>query len=859
MNLPKKLAFLVFFLSLTTSFLLVKIVRAQIPNPYVPCDEVRPDLLHPFADEFHSLRPYQASPCDEEVHEDAIFCGNNLVVADSITVSRGEAVSCETLPDGDQRCTFIKDRSRKIAIDLSDAELPIMGNTELVVNSQEQPDPEGLDDAEKVNEYVSWYLNGVINRAEYSYLDPEDEEDIRKIVDFSGPLRKLLPNRVQRDIREKVVKEAAETRHDQIVGCVNLIGQITECYPKRIGVHPVRLSDWSKRLPPREENYRTFRDYWIAYKRWRGESCIKLPLLGITVCIDSPLKPNYWGNLFANIPFSSTEDRKGLVETSTFGIQPVQEGVTITNRSFSNQKPAELFFAHMQESAELSEILQQTFVPQGADKVGPVSGVSPGGYCDLVNVRSNAGDDLFAGEISGTLFYTAEFTCDFEVFSSPESTRCSLFDGQCVTDEWSCDFSYPRGMGCPQGFECKVNCSPPPQECTKNANVNLSVISKTPKADEVWSRTVAGPSAIFKRIFPKVGLGGAILGILDIPTATKVIYSGDGLILAGNPGNQRSGESAELYFPHIGGISEYFLKGIQTILRPKGFGEQILSGQAGRGVGGQCEYTDAAIDSAIQRAASKYSVPASLLRAIFEIEGLDYIADPGNYVCMENAAGAAGLMQITRSAYNVVTCENERLDNDLGVCTEGTSKLSRCDGEDGLLSEEEMPLRPIILQRLVVLPLLIGGGTELKMQQMAIGPTKLTRKLRLLLGSTKKRGGASCGRSHPWLTSEEMADVLNAWQVLYKGGGDTSRISPIDTGCWGGNPYSMGELKSIAGYSSVSSVSVIYGNDGSTLSVHFSTNKGGVTIPGSELKKAFNLRAPGYIGIKSSLFNIVKL
>jgi len=587
MNLPKKLAFLVFLLSLVVSLLSVKIAGAQIPNPYVPCDEVRPGLLRPFADEFHSLRPYQASPCDEEVHEVALFCGNNLVVADSITVNKSQATSCETLPDGKQKCFFTEDRSRKIAIDLSDAELPIMGNTELVVNSQKQPDAEGLDDAEKVNEYVSWYLNGVINRAEYPFLDMENPEDVSKLVNFSGPLRKLLPNRVQRDIREKVVKEAAETRHDQIIGCVyNLLGglkkgQITECYPDKPSISEVRLSDWENRIPPKEENYRTFRDYWIAYKIWRGESCIKLPLLGITVCIDNPLKPNYWGNLFANIPFSSTEDRKGLVETSTFGIQPIQEGVTITNRSFSNQKPAELFFAHMQESAELSEILQQTFVPQGVDKVGPVSGVSPGGYCDLVNVRSNAGDDLFAGEISGNLSYTAEFTCDFEVFSSPESTRCNLFDGQCVTDEWSCDFSYPRGMGCPQGFECKVNCSPPPQECTKNVNVNLSVISKTPKVDEIWSRTVAGPSAIFKRIFPRVGFGGPILGILDIPAATKVSYSGAGLISAGNPGNQRSGEGAELYFPHIGGIYEYFLKGIQTILRPKGYGEQIISGAAG--------------------------------------------------------------------------------------------------------------------------------------------------------------------------------------------------------------------------------------------------------------------------------------
>ena len=126
-------------------------------------------------------------------------------------------------------------------------------------------------------------------------------------------------------------------------------------------------------------------------------------------------------------------------------------------------------------------------------------------------------------------------------------------------------------------------------------------------------------------------------------------------------------------------------------------------------------------------------------------------------------------------------------------------------------------------------------------------------------GWFKKRSGASCGRSNPWLTSEEMADILNAWQVLYQGGGDVSRVSPVDTNCWGGNPYSTGELSGIGGFNSVSSVSVVYSNDGSTLNLTFSTNKGTKTISGSELKKAFNLRAPGYIGLKSSLFNIEKL
>lgn len=126
-------------------------------------------------------------------------------------------------------------------------------------------------------------------------------------------------------------------------------------------------------------------------------------------------------------------------------------------------------------------------------------------------------------------------------------------------------------------------------------------------------------------------------------------------------------------------------------------------------------------------------------------------------------------------------------------------------------------------------------------------------------GWYKSRGGASCGRNQPWLTSEELADILNAWTVLTSGGGDASRISPLDTSCWSGNPYLLDDLKSIGGYTSVSNVSVIYSNEGSTQSISFSTNKGQVSVSGGDFKKAFNLRAPGYIGLKSSLYNIEKL
>ena len=121
----------------------------------------------------------------------------------------------------------------------------------------------------------------------------------------------------------------------------------------------------------------------------------------------------------------------------------------------------------------------------------------------------------------------------------------------------------------------------------------------------------------------------------------------------------------------------------------------------------------------------------------------------------------------------------------------------------------------------------------------------------------KTRSGDSCDRSHPWLNSEEMADILNSWVVLFNGGGDAGRVTP-ESPCWGGNPYNRAELRDIGGYSSVSGVSVSYGNNGVTANITFQTNKGSTTIAAADFKKAFNLRAPGRISIKSNLFNIEK-
>lgn len=117
---------------------------------------------------------------------------------------------------------------------------------------------------------------------------------------------------------------------------------------------------------------------------------------------------------------------------------------------------------------------------------------------------------------------------------------------------------------------------------------------------------------------------------------------------------------------------------------------------------------------------------------------------------------------------------------------------------------------------------------------------------------TYRNNSDKCGRSNPWLSPQEMADIVNAAIALKTGGIDTSRITPISS-CWGGNPYSMDELRNLVsgngGISSANSVSVSQG-DGNTNNVTIS----GVSLSGSEFKKAFNLRAPGRLSIPQSGF-----
>lgn len=119
---------------------------------------------------------------------------------------------------------------------------------------------------------------------------------------------------------------------------------------------------------------------------------------------------------------------------------------------------------------------------------------------------------------------------------------------------------------------------------------------------------------------------------------------------------------------------------------------------------------------------------------------------------------------------------------------------------------------------------------------------------------------ASCYR-YPWLSGEEMADIVNAASLLTdlgeSGVTTDSRIYPIHDKCHkDGNPYSFSEMRS---KSSSKFTKVIlaqtYRSSGNTTSIRFVNADGrDITISGSYFKLAYNLRAPGYLRIPQSSF-----
>ncbi len=198
--------------------------------------------------EFHPLRPYPGEPCDPLIprsipsadkvvpkssQDFATQLGQDYQMRNSVAFSCGNSLDPNTPeqfdiglgrpfnPGGRGTCTENNNRvtcylreNFGLTLDLTNANIPILGNTQT----------SGLTDAQKMTEYLSWFLNGTVQQSEQN-----PNPSISRLVNFSGPLQKLLAFDLKNAVRSWLVEGPAGEKfvppagggqyHNYIVGC----------------------------------------------------------------------------------------------------------------------------------------------------------------------------------------------------------------------------------------------------------------------------------------------------------------------------------------------------------------------------------------------------------------------------------------------------------------------------------------------------------------------------------------------------------------------------------------------------------------------------------------------------------------
>lgn len=637
MHRISKLIFFVFLvLSITAGYFSYRVNNISagnegaFPEIKFPCDETSDE-------EFHSTRPYQGAPCGKANR--ALYCSNEIQFIETFDLTH----KCPNPGSAGESWCDIDDlrvEPHDIYIELSDSEFPILGNTEQVLNNN--GGVEEFDDAQKMNEYLSWYLAGVTGKAEYG--GPTDEQ----LVNYTGPLNKLLPLVIQQLTRANNIKNIYDAdeyedpdtgemitepnSHDQIVVCESG-GKAVPCDE---GVKKLRLSDWSEskdlsflnrilnilplgdvwneRTPPFPWNFEKQIDYQKAYSEWQGKTCLIVDFWGLQ-CADLKIGsidfvPNWWSELYQYLPLGNTTDKKGANYIIGDGpnIQGNRNTTQLVDKSneFKQFINAILHVPHAQYVKETTELLNKTFQPSGYENerlpetTEVAKNATDNSTCTAANVRVNEGDNLFPGDVAEMQVLGVTYEID--------KVKCVSTEKTVKLINRVLNFPCPG----PIGTECgeKIEYEP---KCIAEVYITVKTGTKTPNADEIFSQTVADSGSTFRKMFPKVEEGAPVECIADMPTVTDVTYdtsqtqkprisgvgTGEQKEKITNYPDDAASSNTQLTFPHFGSVYEYFLNGIQTALRPKGYGNPIANGNCEPTVLDSCDVTvpDSAVPS----------------------------------------------------------------------------------------------------------------------------------------------------------------------------------------------------------------------------------------------------------------------
>ena len=296
------------------------------------------------------------------------------------------------------------------------------------------------------------------------------------------------------------------------------------------------------------------------------------------------------------------------------------------------------------------------------DFQAPPEGVPANGACVIENVRTNPGDDLLGKKIHATLTYTQKF--EYDLVDGDRNSGCSN-TGQIADNESSCC----SGSGTPNYSltipRIIVNYTCNPHYIGLPTQGKTLVYTKSPFLEYLYQNLVDGPAAIYRRFVSQ----DTAKDIQDISTKStiKVSSTAQQTMVA----DAGSSATADIYFPHLGSIYDYFLKNLQKLLRPKDTADTTAinpsviyqPGQTPINPTCQASCSHPNLPPSLQQiaaiAGSIYHVPPSLIIGILWSEGglnnpiTDIDVRNNRHPacnCPDGAAGACGPAQIIGGA-----------------------------------------------------------------------------------------------------------------------------------------------------------------------------------------------------------------
>jgi len=670
-----------------------------IPLKYIQNIRDCPQVEDP---EFHPLRPYPGSPCDPLIPKKipeakkvddrkylTFSCGNSFnaegtsTFVDVVDVPRLPLLPANPTVGTTYRCSMgsaevceIREITVDLAIDLSRAEFPIMGNTQ-----------KPMTDSEKVNHYLSWYLNGTIQQSEQIPLNVDSVDDMNRLINYSGPLKKLLSDQLQGKIKEAVIEGPWGTDYHNY--------RVSEHF--RLSTLDFIPVDF--RIPILQTPFSSLEDI-------TGELTIGL------VPAQQPASPEIDGTIIpgsmsltlgadptadSRLYYPHLRNVNALSDVLVSISRPYPESLDPSSRSLITQRITE--HQGIEDSTPVYRPDYRTGLNTRNTEIIPAAPAPPPLYpnpditCEIKQVRTNQGDTLLGSAplsdtstspnpLRATLKYNQMFrytpeVSEFPPNCIPEKKNCLYLERCC--DGSACKAEPPEPDYCDGpvltcrsydsagecvahsafegcywvGGEEDVATCPPYPTVELKSEARVATYVKTPMVEKVYDTLVVGELSLMRRLLPQrpEELGDEVdwlQGEKDltrtIPGSTQVDYGISSSTL--NNARASAGDKAgppEIFFGRLGSLANHILGGVinenlnlQRIFRPRSLVASVPvagscnntefpalppSSGACNTCGGTINWPSDYMRQIFESAAAAYNVPVGVLAGIFYNEG----------------------------------------------------------------------------------------------------------------------------------------------------------------------------------------------------------------------------------------------